>query len=272
MAVAWLAWQLRASRGSAPTPTSTPPPSGPSNDVLYGIAEDTRRAIDALHLQWSTLLAGSSSKGAIGEQVVGAQLETLPPNVLLRNFPVSGKTVEFAFRLPSGRCVPIDSKVLATTGNAKAAIRAVAKYLDPPRTAPLAVMAVPDGAYDSLRDEHAYASELGVVITRYSLILPTLWSLFPILTRYESVGENAECLASLASSMGRISAELDGRLSRAQVMLANAIRELQAECARAAGHLAAASVNVVLPPAPGSDAPAVISGGRPPLLPLGRDS
>ena len=103
----------------------------------------------------------------------------LPPGMLVTDFRVGGKVVEFGLLLPDGRRLPVDSKwtALAELEALEAAedpaerearareveravaarAREVAQYLDPALTAPVAVAAVPDAAYAVLRRAHADA-------------------------------------------------------------------------------------------------------------------
>ena len=58
----------------------------------------------------STVLAGGASKGRAGENVLREHLAQLPPGMLVTDFRVGGKVVEFGLLLPDGRRLPIDSK------------------------------------------------------------------------------------------------------------------------------------------------------------------
>src|SRR2546425_6773999 len=126
--------------------------------------EDQRVVVEAesrdVIRRLSTVLAGGASKGRAGENVLREHLADLPPGMLVTDFRVGGKVVEFGLLLPDGRRLPIDSKwtalgeLEALEGAADAvehdacaravervvASRAkeVAQYLDPALTAPVA--------------------------------------------------------------------------------------------------------------------------------------
>src|SRR5207248_5150261 len=63
-----------------------------------------------------SIIAGSSTRGAAGENILEEAIRHLPADMLQRNAWVGGKVVEFAIRLPGGKLLPIDSKWAATPG------------------------------------------------------------------------------------------------------------------------------------------------------------
>jgi hypothetical protein len=134
----------------------------------------------------ATVLAGGAGKGRAGEHLLRQHLAELPPDMLVTDVRVNGKVVEFGLVLPDGRRLPIDSKwtALAEVEALEAAtdpverdacaraveratairVKEVAQYLDPAITAPIAVAAVPDAVYASLKRVHADAYGKGVAI------------------------------------------------------------------------------------------------------------
>src|SRR5207245_7698286 len=70
------------------------------------IEEDARASLKRLE----NVIAGSSSRGAAGENILEEALRHLPPEMLQRNVWVGGKVVELALRLPGGKLLPMDSK------------------------------------------------------------------------------------------------------------------------------------------------------------------
>src|SRR5438105_149329 len=169
----------------------------------------------------STVLAGGSAKGRAGENVLREHLAELPPGMLVSDFRVNGKVVEYGLLLPDGRRLPVDSKwsavrelealeaarepaereALAREVERVVAGRAreVAQYLDPALTAPVAVAAIPDAAYGVLRRAHADAFSRGVVIVPYSAALPVLLFLYSLVARYGSTGDVEGCLTELGA-------------------------------------------------------------------------
>src|SRR5438552_17659751 len=70
------------------------------------IEEEARASLKRLE----HVIAGSSSRGAAGENILEEALRHLPPEMLQRNVWVGGKVVELALRLPGGKLLPMDSK------------------------------------------------------------------------------------------------------------------------------------------------------------------
>ena len=179
--------------------------------------EQERRGTDAEHREvvrrLSTVLAGGASKGRAGENVLREHLSALPPTMLATDFRVGGKVVEFGLLLPDGRRLPIDSKwtALAELEALEAAAdgvdreacaravekavasraREVAQYLDPALTAPVAVAAVPDAAYERAARAHADAFSHGVVVVPYSTALPIVLFLYALVQRFGDAGRRA---------------------------------------------------------------------------------
>src|SRR5436189_2502999 len=78
------------------------------------IRDEERRGREVEHAEvvrrLSTVLAGGSSKGRAGENVLREHLGELPPAMLVSDFRVNGKVVEYGLLLPDGRRLPIDPK------------------------------------------------------------------------------------------------------------------------------------------------------------------
>src|SRR6202162_3843205 len=121
-----------------------------------------------------SVIAGSSTRGAAGENILEETLRHLPPEMLQRNVWVGGKVVELALRLPGGKLLPIDSKWVSSgaleqlaepglDGQRRAQltaqvereverrVREVSQYIDPANTSPFALAVIPDAAYDVCR-------------------------------------------------------------------------------------------------------------------------
>jgi len=210
----------------------------------------------------STVLAGGASKGRAGENVLREHLSELPPGMLVTDFKVNGKVVEFGLLLPDGRRLPIDSKWTALAElealegaedplerEARArdvervvALRAreVAQYLDPALTAPVAVAAIPDAAYEVLRRAHADAFAKGVVIVPYSTALPVLLFLYTLVHRFGDAGDAQACVAEIASLLDGMEAILENKISRGATMVANGADEFRSQLGKARGSVARA--------------------------------
>ena len=208
----------------------------------------------------STVLAGGASKGRAGENVLREHLAELPPGMLVTDFRVNGRVVEFGLLLPDGRRLPVDSKwsalaelealeassdpaereSLAREVERQVALRAreVAQYLDPSMTAPVAVAAIPDAAYVVLRRAHADAFARGVVIVPYSTALPVLLFLYSLAHRFGQAGDAQACLAEVASLLDAMEGVLENKVVKAARMISNGADELRSSLGKARGSLA----------------------------------
>lgn len=206
------------------------------------------------------VLLGSAARGRAGENLLHEALSSLPPGMVLRDFQVNGKRVEFALVVPDGRRLPIDSKWAALReietleeeedpAAREAAARRVeeevsrrakevASYLDASLTTPFAVACIPDAAYAACRRAHAEAFGRGVVLVPYSTALPVLLSLFALASRYGGNGDAGECLADLETLLDLVEQTLENKVARAATMLTNAADELRTQVGRARGAVA----------------------------------
>jgi DNA recombination protein RmuC len=219
------------------------------------------RASDSLR-RLETIVAGSGSRGAAGENILARALHQLPPDLLETNVPFGGRVVEYALRLPGGSLLPIDSKwtsaaslerldatddpverrrlVEQVARDVRSRVREIVKYLDPERTLSLAVLAVPDAVHGAVPEAHGEGWRDGVLVVPYSLALPFVLTLYRLAVRFASVsdpdeGERRARLARIAESLRRLDETLEGRLSRALAQIANARDEMRAEIAGARG-------------------------------------
>jgi DNA recombination protein RmuC len=193
------------------------------------------------------VLAGSATRGAAGENILARALGQLPPDLIEVNVAFGGRVVEYALRLPAGRLLPIDSKWTSVEPLARleasedpqerrqlveqisrelaTRAREMAKYLDPERTAALAILAVPDAVHSLALDVQVKAYREGVLIVPYSLALPYVLALLRLANRFslaDAGGDLARRLTALGESLRRMDEEVEGRLSRALVQAENA--------------------------------------------------
>jgi hypothetical protein len=237
-----------------------------ARETLRELAQRERERRDQDKEAWdvvrrlSTVLAGGSTKGRAGENVLREHLAELPPGMLVTDFRVNGKVVEFGLLLPDGRRLPIDSKwsALAELEALEAAeepaerearardvervvlqrAREVAQYLDPSLTAPVAVAAVPDAAYAVLRRAHADAFARGVVIVPYSTALPVLLFLYSLVHRFGDSGDVQGCLAEVGALLDAMESVLENKIARASTMIANGADEFRSQLGKARGSVA----------------------------------
>ncbi|HUG87604.1 MAG TPA: DNA recombination protein RmuC [Actinomycetota bacterium] len=223
---------------------------------------------DALR-RLESMLLGGSTRGRAGENVLEEALSCLPAQMVVRDFPVNGKRVEFALVLPDGRRLPVDSKWAAVRevealeaeddpvarepiarrleDEVAKRAREVASYLEPSLTTPFAVACVPDAAYAACRKAHAVAFRHGVVIVGYSAALPVLLSLYALGSRYGQSGDVDSCLAELEGVLEGMEQTLENRVARATTMLQNAADEWRTGLGRARGAVARGRGTVALP-------------------------
>jgi RmuC family len=213
----------------------------------------------------ATVLAGGNTKGRAGEHVLREHLGQLPPSMLASDFRVNGKVVEFGLRLPDGRRLPIDSKwaalaeleameaeqdptrraELARKVEKAVAARAkdVGQYLDPAVTAPVAVAAVPDAAYQVLSRAHAVAFSRSVVIVPYSTALPVILFLYALVERYGEAADVQAALAEVGTLLDAMDSIVENRFARAGTMIANGADEFRSHLGKARGSIARARHN-----------------------------
>jgi hypothetical protein len=230
------------------------------------VRDQERRGTDAEHREvmhrLATVLAGGASTGRAGENVLRQHLAQLPPGMLVTDFRVGGKVVEFGLLLPDGRRLPIDSKWTARSeleeleraqGGpdrdrcARAVERAVtlrarevAQYLDPAVTAPVAVAAVPDAAYAILRRAHADAYARGVVIVPYGSALPIVLFLYALVERFGAAADVQSALAEVGGVFDAMEAVVENKFVRAATMIANGSEAFRSQLGQARGSIARA--------------------------------
>jgi DNA recombination protein RmuC len=230
------------------------------------VREQERRSVDEEHREvvrrLATVLAGGAATGRAGENVLREHLADLPPDMLVSDFRVNGKVVEFGLLLPDGRRLPIDSKWTAsaelealeaaadiTTADAcarevekavTARAREVAQYLDPSMTAPVAIAAVPDAAYRVLKRAHADAFSRGVVVVPYSSALPVVLFLYSLVRRFGDAADVQASLAEVAGLLDQMEAVVENKFARAATMLTNGADEFRSQLGKARGSIARA--------------------------------
>src|SRR5262249_56261131 len=77
--------------------------------IEQGRARQREQASDSLR-RLEAVVAGSSTRGAAGENILARALAQLPADLLEVNVAFGSRIVEYALRLPGGRFLPIDSK------------------------------------------------------------------------------------------------------------------------------------------------------------------
>ncbi len=225
-----------------------------------------------------TVIAGTSTKGAAGENMCEIIFAQLPHEWQERDYRIGHRTVEFALRLPNNLVVPIDSKWPATSAIEQllgtedpaeqrrlkreiqqavvAKAKEVRKYVDPGLTSDFGLAVVPDAVYELSGGVLGEVASMGVMLVSQSMFLPCLMLLVQSAVRDSrdiDIERLGGYLKSADDGLIALSKEIEGRLSGAIVQLGNSRDALRAQTARVHAGLSAVSI-------PGEPAPA------PPLL------
>ncbi len=221
------------------------------------VEDESRQSLRRLE----AIIAGSSTRGAAGENILEEALKHLPPDMIQRNVWVKGKVVEFGLRLPGGKLLPLDSKWTSSQAleelsapdvepgrrsqlakdvekEVEKRIREVSQYIDPATTAPFALAAIPDGAYSVCRGAFAEAHRRHVIIVGFSMTLPYVLALYQLHLQFaRSVDmENLQAaLMDVDRQLDALEGVLENRLQKAITMLSNAYTEGKQVSARIRG-------------------------------------
>jgi DNA recombination protein RmuC len=212
-----------------------------------------------------TVLLGSRTRGAAGENILQDAFRQFPPEMIDMNFRVNGKVVEYALVLANGKRLPIDSKwpspdLLEQLGNElqepgkeavvvqeiervlRLKVRDVRQYIDPAATLAFAVAAVPDPVFNACRRAHLEAYREGVILMPYSMTIPYLLALFRLHLQYaRSIDlENLEgYLQQLDDNVVALDRLLENSISRGSTMIQNAFNDAKRNVGQMRGALAA---------------------------------
>jgi len=242
-----------------------------------GRAQKLDQAADSLR-RLEAVVAGSSTRGAAGENILARSLTQLPPDLLELNVAFGNKIVEYALRLPGGRYLPIDSKwtsvgvlerleavdqpqerkrlVDQVVRDVRGRIKEMTKYLDPERTMSLGLLAVPDAVYTAAPEAHADGYREGILVVPYSLALPYVLALYRLTLRFGCAVDTdqlADRLRALNECVRKLDEEIEGRLSRGIVQLENsreALRDHLGEARRSTDRLLETTTSEITASAP----------------------
>jgi DNA recombination protein RmuC len=218
-----------------------------------------------------SVIAGSSTRGAAGENILEETLKHLPPEMLQRNVWVGGKVVELALRLPGGKLLPIDSKWVSSNALEQLAepgldaprraqltaqvereverrVREVSQYIDPATTSPFVLAVIPDAAYDVCRGSIVSAHQRHVMVVGYAMALPYLLTLYQLhlqFARSVDMEKLQSALIDVERHLDTLEGVLENKLQRAVTMLQNAYGEGKQVSARI--RASAHSVQVATP-------------------------
>src|SRR3989441_12747771 len=211
------------------------------------VEEEARASLRRLE----SVIAGSSTRGAAGENILEEALRHLPPEMLQRNVWVGGKVVELALRLPGGKLLPIDSKWVSSgaleqlaepgldaqrraqlTGQVEREVerrvREVSQYIDPATTSPFVLAVIPDAAYDVCRGAIVGAHQRHVMVVGYAMALPYLLTLYQLhlqFARTVDMEKLQSALIDVERHLDTLEGILASKLQRALTMLQNTYTE-----------------------------------------------
>jgi DNA recombination protein RmuC len=211
------------------------------------VEEEARASLRRLE----SVIAGSSTRGAAGENILEEALRHLPPEMLQRNVWVGGKVVELALRLPGGKLLPMDSKWVSSGALEQLAdpaidatrraqltaqvereverrVREVSQYIDPATTSPFALAVIPDAAYDVCRGAIVGAHKRHVMVVGYAMALPYLLTLYQLhlqFARSVDMEKLQSALIDVERHLDTLETVLENKLQRAVTMLQNAYGE-----------------------------------------------
>jgi DNA recombination protein RmuC len=221
--------------------------------------------IQASSRRIETVLLGSRTRGAAGENILHDAFKQFPPGMIDINFRVNGKVVEYALVLANGKRLPIDSKWplpellerLAQADDPEGAgaalpdeiervvknkVREVRQYIDPSVTLPWAIAAVPDPVFQACRRAHIEAHRESVVLMPYSMAVPFILALFRLhLQNLRTVDiENLEgYLQQIEDGITALDRSLENSISRGGTMIQNAYTDSKRTLGQMRGAVAA---------------------------------
>ncbi|MFA5967502.1 MAG: DNA recombination protein RmuC [Patescibacteria group bacterium] len=196
------------------------------------------------------LFKGSKSKGMAGENILREIFKIFPPELIVFDYKVEGRPVEFGLKLPDGRIVPMDSKVVAleemnqlvTENNEDTRqklikkietevmkkIKEVAEYVHPPITWDRALMMVPDAIYSILKESFTRAYSQSVILIPFSMAVPYILTFLDLhkktLATYDEQQVHA-FLEDLDRALGEMDTVLENQIARGNTMIGNAYTE-----------------------------------------------
>jgi len=218
--------------------------------------EIEQRSADALqHLE--SVIAGTQSKGAAGENILEAIFSKLPIEWQVRDFTVNNKPCEFGLRLPNNLVLPIDSKWAAThllerfiacdeiaaqqkiKEEIEAAVltkaKEVKKYIDPTRTPSFGVAVVPDAIYQLCTGMMCEAFSHNVVLISHSMFMPYLMLVFQTMHKNSQsldLGKLDRQVTNALETVQSLQHEIEGPHARGLTMINNSRDKINAHLSR----------------------------------------
>ena len=237
------------------------------------VEDDARTSLKRLE----SVIAGSSTRGAAGENILEEVLKHLPPEMLQRNVWVGGKVVELGLRLPGGKLLPIDSKWVSSGAleqlsnpaldaprrtqlegqverEVERRVREAGQYINPEVTSTFALAVIPDAAYDVCRGAIVEAHKRHVMVVGYGMALPYLLTLYQLhlqFARTVDMENMQSALIDVERQLDVLEGTLENKLQRAVTMLQNAYGEGKQVSARIRVSAQSIQVADISPEGPG---------------------
>ncbi len=213
--------------------------------------EETEELTRRIH----NIMVGSYEKGRTGENYLrNTMAELMKIGLVKQNVPVGGKVVEYGVVFRDGKMLAIDSKVVATreveslfdeglseeerararsrvASGLRQKVEEVCKYIDPQRTLPCAVMAVPDSLVGLSSEVVPDAVQRNVLVVGYSAV-PQLIVYFVRIHGFYAIQEDVAELKDRLMAVQQALSRLDegffsNRFERPMTMLSNAVSQVR---------------------------------------------
>lgn len=224
--------------------------------------EEYNYAISGSIKNIESLFQGSKSKGMAGENILREIFKLFPPELIVFDYRIEGKPVEFGLKLPDGRIMPMDSKIIAVDELKKLEtemdedvrqrlikkievevykkIKEVSSYIHPPITWDRALMMVPDALYAILKESFAKAYSQSVILIPYSMAVPYILT-FLDLHKRTLVTYDEQQIRSFLEDLDRFLNEmetvLENQIARGNAMITNAYAEYKKIMAKIRGRM-----------------------------------
>lgn len=209
-----------------------------------------------------SLFRGSKSKGAAGENILREIFKLFPPELIVFDYRIEGKPVEFGLKLPDGRILPMDSKVVAVEEMNKLEteqdedirarlikkvelevvkkIKEVSAYIHPPITWDKALMLIPDSLYSILKESFSRAYSQSVILIPYSMAVPYILTFLDLHKQTLATYDDQQIksfLEDLDRSLTDMETVLENQIARGNTMISNAYNEYKRLVGRVRGRM-----------------------------------
>ncbi|MEA1909466.1 MAG: DNA recombination protein RmuC [Patescibacteria group bacterium] len=196
------------------------------------------------------LFKGSKSKGMAGENILREIFKIFPPELIVFDYRVEGRPVEFGLKLPDGRIVPMDSKVIAVEemsqltsevddatrqrlikkveNEVQKKIKEVSSYVHPPITWDKALMLVPDSVYAILKESFMKAYSQSVILIPYNMAIPYILTFLDLHSKTLATLDEQQVksfLEDLDRTLLEMEIVLENQVARGNTMVSNAYND-----------------------------------------------